>query len=255
MRFWKGNERKILTVVAIATEVVAVVAAYREAPKFKKLAEEIKAKKEAGEEIDKLDVAKKAAPSVLKVAVPLAVSITAQVVNYVKVTEIIRDLTSLCMLAKEGRDAYKLQVAKDHGQEEADRIEDEVIKQKVTREFIDQTPNNMPMVYETGHGNEVFYDEYTDSYIKTSANYIEKVINDLNNKIIEEHDCNGCVLLSEYARDMGIPRQRVKQGDDYVWSYGNTGVIRYRLTSGFTEDNKLFGTIHLIVEPECIKWH
>lgn len=252
--FLSKNERTILTGISIGCEVIAIVEAFRQTPKFKQLAEEINNKSEKGEEIDKVEVAKKAVGPALKVAVPAGISIAAQVINHRKVTAVLTEnaekissLTSLYMLAKEGKEAYKQQVAETHGQEEADRIDREVIKKKFEADMASGYCDHH--VYETGHGNVLFYDEMSGRYFRSDINYVERVINELNKRLIESYDHMGCVEWNELYEELGLPTLDI--GYEKVWTLTN-GLISHRITSDIDENNQLYAVLKITNKPKYL---
>jgi len=249
----KRNERMILTVVGISTELLAVGEAMVEGPKFKRLADEMKETKEKGEEINKKDIALRALPSVLKIAIPLGISITAQVLNQKKATDTIQSLTSLLMLAREGKAALKEQMVIEMGQEKADAVEDKATKAKIDRDFSDASVGARPYVIETGHGMTKFYDDFSGRYFYSDANYIDKTINKLNAVLIEAADHRGGVLLNELYEELGLPA--IDAGDDRMWTF-DSGLIAHRIASGIDEANQLYGILYFTNKPEkVVSWY
>lgn len=246
--FVSKNERTILTCVGIGCEVWAIVEAFRQAPKFKELADEIREKKENGDEIDGLEVVKKAAGPALKVGVPAALSMVAQVANHKKTSDTIQSLTNMCMLAREGHAAVLEQVAEEHGQEEADRIEEKAVAKKITSDTSGGNFDDYVIV--TGHGNTKFYDEMSGRYFLSDINFVDSVINDLNARLIEVHEHNGCILLNDLYDALDIPR--IPIGYEKVWFLRN-GLISKRITSDIDESNQLYAILSITNKPKYIE--
>lgn len=244
--FISKNERKILTVVTIGAEVVAIVEAFREAPKFEKLAAEIKEKQENGEEIDKVEVAKKALPSVLKVGIPFTISAVSAILNHKKATDTIQSLTSLLMLARESKEAYKEEVAADIGEEKAEKLE-----AKADAKVYGNRSGDYAI--DTGHGTTKFLDDFSKRTFYSDANFIEKTVNELNKRLIDGYEHNGCILLNEFYEEIGLPALPPEIGEDKVWSLSN-GLIRIRITSDIGEDNQLYAILYFTNKPQDVSW-
>ena len=248
--FVSKNERTILTVVAIGTELIAIYEGLKQGPKLKEIADAIAEKKENEEEVSAKEIVKDAAVPVAKVVIPLGVSIAAQILGHKKASDTIQSITSLYMLARDGKEAYRNQIAKEHGEEELNRIDNEVVKEKIVKDessgYVEQT------IYDTGHGKQKFYDEYTGRYFLSDANYIDRVINEFNKSLIDGFDYNKCVLANEFYAELGLPR--LDGLDDKAWEYAN-GLITHVMLSNFDDNNQLYGILRFTNKPDSIRWH
>ena len=203
------NKRVILTVITIAGEIAAIYAAVKNGPKYEKVLDEFRKKKEAGEPVDKKEVIKELAVPTAKIAVPAAISITAAVLNHKAATEAIQSLTSLYSVTKTGDEIYKEAVKRIAGEEVAEQIDHETYKEKC---FSDLHTGQVNTVYQTGHGATKFFDAWSGRYFISDANYIKKVMNDCNQRLMSEQ----YISLNEFYQDIDL--QPVDGGKDIGWN-------------------------------------
>ena len=244
MAFVSKNERLLLTGVALSTEVIAILEALKEGPTFEKIREEIKERKENGEEVKKTEVVRKGMKPGLKVLIPLLISIIAQILNHKKASDEIASLANLLVIGRTASDEYKKQTQKVAGEETAEKIEDETARALGQRAY----DNVEKKVYDTGHGTDRLYDMFSDETFLGDVNQMQAAVNDLNAEALEAWECseNHLIELSDVYARWGLPFG--KQWRNFVFDK-DTGIIRFTVTWHNDEDNRPIGHIKFTREP------
>lgn len=247
--FVSKHERILLTGVAISTEAIAIFEALKEGPTLEKIKEEIKERKENGEEVTKVETAKKVAFPIAKILIPFLISLISQILNHKKASDEIASLANLITIGRTVSDEYKNQTRKTAGDETADKIENETSKALAARAANDSARE----IYDTGHGKDRFYDMFSDTLFKCDRNYMDACVNDLNAEMLDAEECseNHQVELSEVYSRWGLPYN--KQWDNFVFDK-NTGIIRFDVVWINDEDNKPLGHIRFRKEPRVKRW-
>lgn len=207
--FVREHERVILTVVTIAGSAVAVYKAIKNGPKFEEVLEDYKKKKEAGENPSKIEVAKELAKPAAEVAVPFTIGAVAAIANHKKATELISSAVSLYSTTKTIDEEFRKAVKEVGGEELEKEIDTATYKSKV---MSDIKTGQINQVYQTGHGVTKFFDAWSGRYFISDANYIEKVKNDCNMRLMNER----YMSLNEFYEDLDL--QPIDGGKDLGWN-------------------------------------
>lgn len=207
--FVKEHERIILTVITIGGAAVSVIKAIQHGPTFERVIDDCKKKKEAGEEIDVKEVAKELAIPAAEVAIPFAISAGAAVLNHKKATEKIQALTTLYSATKMASEEYQAATKKLAGEDLDREIREEMYKDKC---FSDLRTGQVDQVYQTGHGVTKFFDAWSGRYFISDANYIKKVMNDFNQRLMSEN----YLSLNEFYEDLDL--QPIDGGKELGWN-------------------------------------
>lgn len=238
----KKHKRLILTIVTIAGEAVAIYEAIKNGPTFEKVLEDCKKKKEAGEKIDVKAVAKELAIPAAKVVGPFAVSVTATVINskdHKEAIEAVQTLTTLYSATKTGYEEYKKATKEVVGEETEKEIESATYKEKC---FSDMKTGQLDQVYHTGHGVTKFFDAWSGRYFISDANYIKKVMNDCNQRLMVEN----YLSLNEFYEDLDL--QPIDGGKDLGWN-SEYGLIDLYIDYVSDEGDQPLGIIKFINAP------
>ena len=178
------RERVILTIITIGAEALAIYEAVKEGPKFKKILEE---KKEEG--AGKLETAKAVAIPAIKIGAPFIISSGAAILNHKKASDTISSITSLYTLSKTVHEEYKAAnkeaIKEEFGEEAAEKIERKTLGKKSSKVYYD-TVNDPSQIIATGHGNDLFYDDWSGRFFYSDINYIKSTVNDFNHQLMNE---------------------------------------------------------------------
>lgn len=239
------HERVILTTVTIVAEGVAIWQAFKQGPKFK----EVKEKYENGE-YTKKEAAKAMAVPVAKVAVPFMLSTGAAILNHQKATEEAAKWANLYTIGRTVSDEYKLQTAKEVGEEKEKEISDATAKSLISKDAPEKAKKK---AHRTGHGDTLCYDVFSDRWFYSDINFLVSVTQDLNEKMLDakEYEENRPVMLSELYSEWGLPRN--KQWDHFMFDH-DTGLIKIDITPEKTGDGQLYGIVQFKREPRVIRW-
>lgn len=199
-RFMKRNASTILTGVGAAGVVVTTVMAVKATPKALKLLDA--AKEEKGEELTKLEVVKTAGPayipSILIGASTIACIFGANVLNKRHQAA----LASAYALVDNSYKEYKKKVEELYGEEADEQVRAEVAKDNYNKkDVIDETD-----------GKQLFYDEFSERYFRSTMETILNAEYELNREVT----IGGAAFLNEFYELLGIPR--VDYGDYLGWS-------------------------------------
>lgn len=253
-KFISSHERILLTCVTIGAEVVAVAEAIKEGPTFEKIREDIREMRENGEEVKKKEVAGRCAVPVLKILIPLVLSIFAAILNHKKSSEAIQSLTSMVILGREAREAYKASVKENVEPEVAEKIKKESGEKAAEKSI--KAPKKKRNVIVTGNGDDLIYDEFFNVWLESSTNYIEAARLEENSKLLDawEYQENRCITGREWLERNGVyDKQILKFAENFVWDH-NTGMIHIAIEPRKDDSNNLYAVLTYDTEPTLISW-
>lgn len=124
-------------------------------------------------------------------------------------------LASLYSLSEKALDNYKLKADEIIGAKKMQKVKDEVEYDRLIP--MDQVGS----IYNTGHGNSLFFNTFDGRYFRSDIEYVRKVINDLNFELLNSM----FVSLNEFYADMGLERSTI--GDMVGWTIENQIMPRY----------------------------
>jgi hypothetical protein len=178
----------ILIVGAIVGVGTTVVLAFKASPKADEILKRKKEELDALPEDDKEGrraVLKEFVKEELPVLAPVLISAGLTVVAIVSAHSIhARRQAALALaynLSEQSFKEYKEKAKEALGPKKEQAIRDEINHDKVVNNPLDEK-----RVYETGHGNILWYDPYSGRYFRASVDFIQKVENCLNKKLILE---------------------------------------------------------------------
>ena len=217
--FWKKNKTKIEIGVILSSFIGATLIAIKNTPKANKVLEDFdsiedqKLKRDCIIEVGKIYL-----PSIL-----LTITGTVMLIRTMnKKDNKILALSSIYQITEESLNKYKDIVLNEVGKNTYSKIESKY------RE--DDIKNNSDKIIITNSGNILFLDTLTNRNFRSDINFIDKVINKLNNRINQGEFVSQNELYYELGID-GVPT-----GDDIGWSYDTTGIINIKKDSIITEN-------------------
>lgn len=217
--FWKKNKTKIEIGVILSSFIGATLIAIKNTPKANKVLEDFdsiedqKLKRDCIIEVGKIYL-----PSIL-----LTITGTVMLIRTMnKKDNKILALSSIYQITEESLNKYKDIVLNEVGKNTYSKIESKY------RE--DDIKNNSNKIIITNSGNILFLDTLTNRNFRSDMNFIDKVINKLNNRINQGEFISQNDLYYELGLDS------VPTGDDIGWSYDTTGIINIKKDSIITEN-------------------
>lgn len=203
-RFYKNNEEKILTTVAMVTSAAAIGTAIANSPKAVDRIREIKKlKKGASKKEIVIEEVKQVAPLYLPVVALETTSLLCTRGLYKVTARKYAAAMSALMFTKTNFAEYKEKVKEIVGPTTEQKIKDAVAEKKVG----DNPPAQSQLLTmdETG---ELFYDDYSGRYFRATWATITKAQSEVNARIFSDDFCT----LNELYYAVGIPG--IKEGDD-----------------------------------------
>lgn len=93
---------------------------------------------------------------------------------------------------------YKEKVKEEIGEEKADNIEKQVIRETIKEVPMDDGITN---ILYTGKGDKLFYDTFSGRYFRSSIQYIENCVNTVNKHILNEF----LMCVNDFYIELGLP--------------------------------------------------
>lgn len=171
---WTKHDRAILTGVTIGGTILSVAIALKDRPKYEEILWECEE-----DDLTRREKAGALLPAAAPLLAAVGITIGAAVWNHVrsgkKITSLTDNAASLLnayTIGKTIQDEYRAKV----GDEEADKIERRAAEKRAEKSWNDS--NGSPDVVVTGHGNDLFYDDWTGTFFYSNWNFIQKVVMD-----------------------------------------------------------------------------
>ena len=187
---------EILTAIGIAGMATTVVLAVRATPKALKQIDE--AEKEKGEKLTKTEVVK----TTWKTYIPTAISGVASAACIIGANSVHTRrqaaLYSAYKLSETAYTEYREKVKEEVGEEK-----EKVIRQKASEERVNNIVFHEEGIVHTGHGNTLFFEPISKTLFRSSQNYIEKTINNLNWKMTNGNE--PYVSLEDFFSENDLP--------------------------------------------------
>lgn len=217
---------EILTGLGTAGMIVCTILAVRATPKALKLIE--KEKEEKGvEKLTPVETVKAAwkpyAPAIAVGASSVACIIGASATNYRRNAA----LTAAYKLSETAFTEYREKVIETIGEEK-----EKEVKSKIAQDRIEKNPASKNTVVITGSGNTLCLDETSGRYFYSDKNYIEKVQNTLNQRML--YDICGYVSLNEFYDELDIDHLDI--GDQIGWNTSH--MIDIHIEGGISDDGR-----------------
>ena len=217
----KKHAPAILTGLAIAGTIGAVVSAIKCKPKYDKIVEEKRTEKEKnGEKLTKKDILvssmKAYWPTLILIAVSAGCAIGSTYIGARRVAE----TAAIASTTKKCYDEYRTAVEKKLKDKQKDEIIDDIAKTKMEKAEakIKNAPAENVHIYNRGRGDQLFFDSWSGRYFEAdSMEDIRAAINNLNEEILNQPS----VDVNTYYGYLGLPD--TKEGEHLEWCTGNDG--------------------------------
>ena len=233
-----NHSPEILTGLGIAGFITTTVMAVKATPKAMWLIEEEKdtLEKDKLTVVETVKVAwKPYIPAAITGVSSVACIIGASSVNYKRNAA----LATAYQVSRAALSEYKEKVVETIGEKKEKQIRDKVAKDK-----IEKHPASKTEVIITDNGNVLCYDPLSGRYFNSSIEYIRKVVNDLNFRMIGGEMY---VSLNEFYNEIGL--SDIKRGDDIGWNISR-GQIEVSFSSQLSDDGKPCIVIDYMVDPK-----
>ena len=229
---------EILTGLGIAGFITTTVMAVKATPKAMWLIEEEKdtLEKDKLTVVETVKVAwKPYIPAAITGVSSVACIIGASSVNYKRNAA----LATAYQVSRAALSEYKEKVVETIAEKKEKQIRDKVAKDK-----IEKHPASKTEVIITDNGNALCYDPLSGRYFNSSIEYIRKVVNDLNFRMIGGEMY---ISLNEFYNEIGL--SDIKRGDDIGWNISR-GQIEVSFSSQLSDDGKPCIVIDYMVDPK-----
>lgn len=198
---------EILTGLGIAGMVTTTVLAIKATPKAYMLLED--AEDEKGGKLTATETVKVCwksyIPAAISGAAAIACIVGANSVNAKRKAAIVAAYT----MSESTLRTYREKVIETIGEEQ-----EKVVREKVAEERIKRDPVSNKEVLTSRKGDILCYDVISGRYFKSELNFINKVANDLNRRMLT--DICGSITLNEFYDELGL--EHISIGDDLGWN-------------------------------------
>jgi hypothetical protein len=234
--FVKRNASNILTCMGGVGVVATSVMAVKATPKVLLILEETE--KEKGEKLTRLEKIVAAGPAYLP-SIAIGVSTIACIFGANMLNKRHQAaLMSAYALIDNSYKEYKEKVKELYGEEYDERARDEIAKDKYDEKDI------------LGDDEELFYEEFSRRYFKSTHLKVQRALYDLNRELIMAE----CVTVNDYYKLLGLPP--IDGGDEMGWSTGMNFDYYWQLWIDFSrhtfqlEDGTVVHKIVMFQEPD-----
>lgn len=210
--FVEKRSPELLMVVGIAGMITTTVLAVRATPKAMALIEEEKLRKYRETEDDSItpvDTVKIA----WKPYIPAVVTGVASVACLIGSTSVsarrTAALAAAYQISETALTEYREKVIETIGEKK-----EQLVKDKVAKERIENNPVSKSEVIITNDGSTLCFDPISARYFKSNIERIKKAENELNKQMLQA--ITGYVSLNEFYDELGIDRTAI--GDDLGWN-------------------------------------
>jgi hypothetical protein len=118
-------------------------------------------------------------------------------------------LAAAYQLSTAALDEYKDKVIETIGEKK-----EQSIREKISKDRVDQNPVSNSTVYITGNGESLFLEPISKRYFKFDIEQIKRIENMLNKRML--HDVFGYISLSDFYDEIGLERTDIS--DDIGWN-------------------------------------
>lgn len=222
---------EILIGIGVAGFITTTVLAVKATPKALDLiarADDEKFDNGHGEHLTKVEVIKVAWKPYIPVAVTGVVSIACVIGANSVNSKRNAALATAYQLSTAALNEYKDKVIETIGEKK-----EQTIREKISKDRIEQNPVANNTVYVTGDGDSLFLEPISKRYFKSDIERIRSVINTLNETMY--NDPFGNISLSDFYDDIGLERTDIS--DDIGWNIAN-GSIKVEFHPAMSDNGK-----------------
>lgn len=217
---------EILISIGVAGFISTTVLAVKATPKAVRLLKA--AEKDKGDDLTKLEVIKVA----WKPYIPAAITGVASIACVVGANSVNARrnaaLATAYQLSVTALSEYKDKVVETIGEKK-----EQVIREKISKDRVEQNPVTNNTVYVTGNGESLFLEPISKRYFKSDIERIRSVINTLNEHMY--NDAFGQISLSDLYDELGLERTDVS--DELGWHI-EKGSIKVDFHPVMSDDGK-----------------
>lgn len=245
-KFFKGIQAKaikhspeILTAIGITGMISTTILAVKATPKALRLIEE-KKQQEQKEELTKVEVVKAAwkpyIPATATCVVSAACLIGANTVHSKRNVA----LATAYQMSTKAFSEYREKVVETMGERKEKTVHDKIAKDK-----LEQNPVSQSQVIITEKGNTLCYEPISDRYFKSDKGKIERVVNELNHRMICGMEMN--VSLNEFYNAVGLKQTDI--GNRIGWRV-DKGLIDIHYTAELADDDTPCIVLGFLIPPD-----
>lgn len=222
---------EILIGIGVAGFITTTVLAVKATPKALDLiarADDKKFDNGHGEHLTKVEVIKAAWKPYIPAAVTGVVSIACVIGSNSVNAKRNAALATAYQLSTAALNEYKDKVIETIGEKK-----EQTIREKISKDRIEQNPVTNSTVYVTGDGDSLFLEPISKRYFKSDIERVRSVINTLNETMY--NDPFGNISLSDFYDDIGLERTDIS--DDIGWNIAN-GSIKVEFHPAMSDNGK-----------------
>lgn len=123
---------------------------------------------------------------------------------------------------------------------------DRKVRDDIARDKLAKNPPDNREIILIGDGDQLFYEERTDRYFKSTKNKVDKAVNDLNFRIHNQD----YAAVNDFYTLLGL--KRVSTGDEFGWTQETPLEIDF--STHITEDGQAAIVITYVRNPEANYW-
>lgn len=131
---------------------------------------------------------------------------------------------------------YKNKVIETIGESKEKEIRDDIAKDKIVS-------NPVSNIIITNHGETIFYDDLSGRYFNSDIEFIRKIVNKLNKRMLDEM----FISLNEFYTEIGL--ENIRLGEQIGWKI-DKGLIDIDFSAILNEDEKPCIALNYIVLPD-----
>lgn len=150
-------------------------------------------------------------------------------------------LAAAYQLSTTALDEYKDKVIETLGEKK-----EQTIREKISKDRVEQNPVSNNTVYVTGNGESLFLEPISKRYFKSDIEQIKRIENMLNKRML--HDVFGYISLSDFYDEIGLERTDIS--DDIGWNL-EKGMIETDFHPVMSDDGKPCLALYYLTAP---KW-
>lgn len=235
--FITKHSPEILTGIGITGMITSTVLAVKATPKALKLIEN-KKKEINTDNLNTIDTIKAAwKPYIPTVLVGLASAtciIGASATNYKRNAA----LASAYALSERTLLRYRDKVIDTIGERKEHQI-----KEKVAQDELNNNKINNSQIIITGQGDTLCMDSYSGRYFKSNMEFIKRIVNELNRRLVYEN----YISLNEFYGELGL--DNVKNGELVGWNL-DSGLIDPTFSTCLTDDGQPCLVLDFTIDPK-----
>lgn len=235
--FITKHSPEILTGIGITGMITSTVLAVKATPKALKLIEN-KKKEINTDNLNTIEIIKVAwKPYIPTVLVGLASAtciIGASATNYKRNAA----LASAYALSERTLLRYRDKVIDTIGERKEHQI-----KEKVAQDELNNNKINNSQIIITGQGDTLCMDSYSGRYFKSNMEFIKRIVNELNRRLVYEN----YISLNEFYGELGL--DNVKNGELVGWNL-DSGLIDPTFSTCLTDDGQPCLVLDFTIDPK-----